>query len=369
MKTIDERLETAAHEVQRAVTEVPGRPGEGAVRGHRVARVARAVAAMALAVAAIGGTALLMDGDGAGDVASGASGFPTLTLDIDALGADLRLVYADDETAIAGASAECGNCEVLPSGQPSAHLVVYGDRSADAADGRIWVSFDPRGSDMFRADAFDDEPGWEPIAVPTGSAYLHEGPAAAIILWEVAPGGTVVELREMGLGSEELLSVLISVDLSSETVAVTALPAGFTELYSGPQGLINGERVVSMIWAAEPDASASVEISLWIHEGGPDGFERDLYGFAPYSEVVSAVEVRGATGVRLEGPGLTLFEWMETPDHFARLLVHGSVDPDAVLDALVEVDEATWRRMLESAEPFDESGPYNVTTTIAPSEG
>lgn len=366
MKTIDERLESAAHEAQRAVTEIPARPAEGAVQGHRAARVARAVAVMALAVAAIGGTALLLDGGG-GDVASGPSGFPTLTLDIDALGADLRLVYADDETAIAGASAECGNCEVLPSGQPSAHLVVYGDRSADAADARIWVSFDPRGSDMFRADAFDDlEPGWEPIAVSTGIAYLHEGPEAAIVLWEVAPGGTVVELREMGLGSEALLAALKSVDVSTETVAMSALPDGFTELYSGPQGLINGERVVSMIWAAEPDAGVHSEISLWIHEGGPDGFERDLYGFAPYSETVSAVEVRGATGLRLEGPGLTLFGWMETPDHFARLLVHGSVDPDAVLDALVEMDEATWQRTLESAKPFNDDA--TTETTVGPSE-
>lgn len=79
MKTIDERLESAAHDVQRAVTQVPARPAEGAVRGHRVARVARAAAVMALAVAAIGGTALLMDGDGGGEVAGGSDFRTTLT--------------------------------------------------------------------------------------------------------------------------------------------------------------------------------------------------------------------------------------------------------------------------------------------------
>lgn len=365
MKTIDERLENAAHEVQRAVTQVPVRPAERAVRGHRVARAIQVMAAMALVAAAIGGTAWLMSGDGGGDVAAGQSnevasgvgGFPTLTLDLDEIDANLRLVHASDETTL---------------DESSAHLVVYGDPSMAASDlRRIWVSFYPDGMDMFRADAFADEPFWEAIPVPTGRAYLDEGPTASMILWEESPGGTVVQLLEMGLGSADLVEALKSVDLEGEEIAAAGLPEGFADLYSGPQGPAEGERVVAMIWAAEPasgpESEVTAEISLWIHEGDPATAERDLFGFPSFVDTVEATEVRGSEAIRLDGSSLTVFTWMETSGHVARLLIQGSLNPDAVVNALVEVDQDAWFEIFESVELYEDTG--STGTTVAPPEG
>jgi hypothetical protein len=77
--TIDQLADRAATELRDATRQAEftvTAPGSGQLR-RRVA----VVAAVALLAVVMGGTALLMDGDGAGDVASGTSEFPVLTLD------------------------------------------------------------------------------------------------------------------------------------------------------------------------------------------------------------------------------------------------------------------------------------------------
>jgi len=348
MRTLDERLEFAADEARRAVAQVPARRVSAGSRARRAGvRVAQVVALTALVVAVIGGGAILLNGER--EVASGGAEFPQLSLRTEAVGNDIALVFAEDATT-------------APQPVPADDLKVFGD-PADLGLSRIFVVTDTDGSDFFRGEVFND-PGWAAVPVPEGVAYLHEEGLTSTILWQVGSNDRLVILVQgLGLDRDTARAVLDGISLGETDVVVGTLPEGFIELYAGPVRY-EGERVVMLAWVTTTDATPSAEITLWLHGGADASAERGLYMWGYESAPsITETEVLGRRALRVEMQDGTAFQWLHSPNVYARLLVQGSVDPDEVAGALHEVDAATWGQMFETEFPSD---PASTGTTVAP---
>ena len=352
MNTIDERLHHAADQVRLAVAQVPSRGSQPVSRAAgTMRRIVQGAVAIALLVATVGGGTMLLNGGN--EVASGAAEFPRLTLDTAVAGGELTLIFADDSVV---------------SSQPAVpdNLQVFGDPLGDYSSGRIFVVTDADGSDFFRGEAYND-PGWTPVAVPVGAAFLHVDGLTSTVLWQVgSEEGPVISVQGLGIDTQALLGVLGSIQHSGGKTEVQSLPANFTELYSGPVR-VEGEREVMLVWAAPNSDAVQTEITLQLLERADAPMERGLYsgayqGIGAFSDAV----VVGRPALRMEMSGVSdggvvIFQWLQTPQVFARLIIQGSLDPDEVAAALHEVDSSTWERLFRGE---DDSAEAVVTTTM-----
>ncbi len=350
MKTIDERLEYAATEARQAVAHLPSRTAKLPGRPNRVARhTAQLVALVALIVVAVGGSLVLFDGDP--DVASGVAEFPRLALDVDAVGADLSLVFAED-----------GATSPQPA-QPNL-LDVYGDPSAGISSGRIFVVTDFDGSDYLRNEPFNS-PGVVPVSVPTGVAYLHDEGLASVILWQIEEDhGLAVTIQGVGINTATLLDVLAGIQYDETGAEVDSLPPGFTLLYSGPTRT-EGERKVYIHWATPLGDGPQATATLELHQGAEAPLERGRYTITPDAGIsaISETQVLAKPALRMELGDVVVFQWLQSPTVYARLIVLGFSDADGVAAALREVDDATWEQMFRNERPTD---PASTETTAAP---
>lgn len=350
MKTLDERLEFAADEVEHAVARMPSRRAAAGTK-HRWLRAAPALVAFGLIVVAVGAGAVLLRNDAEvlrSEVTDGGAEFPRLSLDAGAIDGDVALVFAEDST-------------VAPQPVPAQELRVFGEPT-DLASGRLYVVTDTDGSDFFRGEAFDD-PGWSPVPVMVGSAHVLEEGLTSTIMWEIGPAdGLVVSIQGLGLDTETVLEVLDGVRFDGDDVAIESLPDAYTEIYAGPMRG-EGERVVMLVWSTAAEATPSAEITLWLHEG-IDPFERGLYtGAYETAESIVETKVLGRPALRVELSRGTAFHWLHSPTVYARLLVQGSMNPDDVVGALREIDAVTWEQQFEVEPAVDPASPG---TTVAP---
>lgn len=354
MKTIEQRLEAAAHEVRHKVTLVTPRSSRSVTRKVGRTKVGQLVGAAAAVFALLIAGSFALRGGGS-QPASGTAGIPPLFIDVGRIDNDLTLSYLDNQVV----------SEDLPDNLT--RLRSYGAAAAGLADARLWVLTYPEGSDFFRGEAFND-PGWEPLDVPAGEGYITTEVLSTTVMWNPPgdPDGPALRIQGYGVDAEAVIAAVDSMEYNNDEWTPGTLPNGFVELYVGYDYLAPGERSVAFIWAGTAGDNGG-EITLWLYQGMDDTIaERNLLGFLPYgpaSEVTANhVEIRGHDGVEYLLPDGVVYQWMETPEAFARLLIQGPVDPQQALAALVEIDPITWNDTIESWKPQPADFDPTVTT-------
>ena len=309
----------------------------------------------------IGLPALLLSGQGpsqdvgssSADVTS-ASGFPQVVVGVDQLNAGLELAYAMREPAPVRTA-------------PPSHLQVFGPADSGSTSRLLWLVTDQDGSDFFRGEAYLDT-SWKPVEIDSGRAFISAGTNGSMLAWDPgdAENGPAVFAYAINVETDALIDLVRRLRPASEGWTPTTLPDGFTELYNGPARQ-QGETVL-LGWS---NASGDeVEVALELGEVGeviPNQLLLSLAGpDVAFNQAISGGDVRGHDAVRLtSGGGQVMFMWMETPTIVARLVVLGdSLDPDAVVAALSDVDDATWSDLFESSPAVGGGSP---ASTMAPS--
>lgn len=357
MITIEDRLERAAADIRDKMAQVPPRTAGSAVQRVGTMRVARIATAIVVVAAAVVAAALALP---RGEQTASGSPMPPLFLDVDRLDNDLGLRWVDDNTVR----------RATPDASAT-RLRSYGPPSAGLADPRVWVVTYPEGSDFFRGEGFVG-PGWESTPVPSGSAYATTVGRSAAVMWNPGgdPSGPAVRIQGYGVDPDVVLDLVAGIEgVGGEWIPQT-IPDGFVELYDGYDRLAPGERGVTFIWTGDPAEMIDGEVTLSLYAGIDETIaERNLFGFLPYGPgtdaAASAVEIRGHMGAMLVFTDGVLFQWMETPTVFARLLVQGPVDPEQILAALVELDPVEWADLVATWRP-DPAPAGTTDTTVAP---
>ncbi len=356
MTQVEDRLARAAVEVREQVSKVPSRnPGWVVRRNRSNLGGPLLLAAMTLIVIVAGSVLLLRPSD---KPAANQKGIPPLIVDAHQLGSNLDLVLADDETV----KAPIDSVRFV-------QLRSYGKPGADITDPRVWVVSYPDGSDFFRSLAQGEESAWEVVEVPSGQAYLLDEGLLSTVMWNPSSeaDGEVLQIEAFGIPTAALKDVVNSMENTGSEWSPRDLPDGFVDLYTGPSQLLPGERLVEFVWF---DPSKAGEITLSMYQGNDSLLERNLFGFLPYAPgtnvSIEPVEIRGHTGVQFElDDNVFVYQWMETPDVFARLLIEARTDSDQVINALVEIDPQAWRDTIETGVQQADNGG-TVQTTMTP---
>lgn len=253
------------------------------------------------------------------------------------------------------------------------HLVAYATAEDAGLGSRIWIVTHAEGTDFLRGEGYRDG-DWEEASVDSGRAYVLRNPEAPLVIWDTASGDEGPAVLAYGLNVEagDLIQVVDGLVDNGDGWEATYLPESFSPIYSGPER-VDGKRI-SLGWLNQDNTG---EIFLELVYEGPLTLERTMYQVLnpALPADISTTQVRGKTALRIsslpddpanqaEG-SQTVFQWMETPDVMARLIVQGSaVDPAQVLAALQIVDATTWQATLDSAATMID--PEATPTTLAP---
>ena len=248
------------------------------------------------------------------DAAAG-TGFPYLVLDAARVDARFGLIHATDRI-------------LFTEGFPGRRLMVFGVAETSLTSPRLWLLSSSTGSDFFRGNFFKD-PGWQPIPIGQGRAFIRTGPIGSTVIWQTGD------------------------DPDSDVITAEAL-------LIEPAALID-------VWA-NINLSRIGEITLNLIDGRPDATERYLLDLlrssASYVDGVSATEVRGKPALRIVSATGVIYQWMETSTVTAQLIVSDPIDPTAALEALLEIDQTTWEATLQEA-PFPRGAGTDTTTAAA----
>ena len=322
-------------------------------RTAKVRRPGFVIAATIGVVALVTGLVLALTRGGerlAGDVGGGDGSFPYLLIDAGQLDENLALVSAFDQES---------------SVDSPDRLHAFGLPEASLTSARIWFVSVPTGSDFFRGGEFE-EPGWDPIPIEKGRAFIRTGPVGSSVMWETDdPGGEVLFAHAFMVEPAVLIDVISGLEKDDSGWGPRFLPEGFIELYDGP-ARADVERLIAQSWIDLDEADGSA-IELYLIDRGPGGGEQalnELLGFTVSELEIGATEVRGKPALVYAIGNETIYQWMETATVTVRVVIRGLIDPESVLGALVLVDQPTWDAAINDAIGDRGVGP---SSTVAPS--